>query len=404
MSIAATILRRSTLLLLAWQAVAALGQPAVPATPAPGTNASPAPAGLANFSIQINDGLGRPVPAVAVEVFRFVKQTNADDIKIVLGKATSENDGIARGVYDKGSIPSNSTFMVTLTKAGYGTVTAPPQINYTINKVFHSNDVATIAKLPYASQNEQVMELLAGEWDSPKITLADAIFAHDSELQPPLKRTVDDKNVGRQAAEMLAYIGNPDDVRFLLGDSFTPNGNPAVNRWADAVASALLAPTTTREWSFLKSCAMDEFGDHWVDLAGIRTLRLIASPQSLQMLKDVRDINTNRTRQIDSAIAYINQHPPPLADRDLAKAATKAAQALDSGAWLGNDKPRFNLKGDKALVDFNFIADGNRYLVYTGTFHRDARDANVWKLRGLRETKDAILPGSPSAQKPQASR
>ena len=369
-----------------------------------GSNAPSAPPTAANFSVQIKDGLGQPVPGVAVEVYLFTLQTNAtgtNEIKTILGKATSGTDGIASGVYDKSAVPTNRSFLVSLSKTGYSGVTAPPQVSYTLNQLFHSNDVATIAKLPFASLNEQIRSLLAGEMDSPKTSLADLIFAHDAELQSPLRRTVDDPYVGRQAAEMLAYIGNPDDVRLILGDKMIPQANPAVNRWANCVASALLAPTTEREWSFLKTCAMDDFGDHWVDTAGIRTLRLIASPRSLQMLKDVRDINTNRTKEIDSAIAYINSHPAPLSDRNLVTAATRAAQGLDSGSWLGNEKPRYNLKGDKALVDLNFIANGSRYVVYTATFHKDA---DTWKLRGIRETKTALLPAPPEPKKTQPSK
>lgn len=374
------------------------GQPA-PTSAQAGTNAT-AP-GLHPFSVQINDGLGRPVPGVTVEVFRFAKQTNGEETKLILGRAVSDETGFVSGQYDKASIPSNSTFLVSLAKAGYADITSAPQANFRLDKVFRSNDVATIAKLVYPRQDDALRELLAGEFDQPKTSLAEAIFAHDAEFRLGLKGLVGDQFVRRQAAEMLAYIGNPDDVRLLLGDRYTPNGDPAVNRWADAVASALLAPTTDREWSFLKSCAMDEFGDHWVDLAGIRTLRLIASPQSLRMLQDVRGINPVHTNEIDAAVAYINSHPAPLADRDPAAAAAKTAQALGDGLWMGNEPPRYNLKRDKALVDLNLLANGSRYRVYTATFHNDN---GLWKLRGVRVTKDTLLPAAPAPKKAEAAK
>ena len=62
-----------------------------------------------------------------------------------------------------------------------------------------------------------------------------------------------------------------------------------------------------------------------------------------------------RTNEIDSAIAYIASHPAPLSDQSLAAAAEKTAHGLD-GSWLGNERPRYNEKRDKALVDLNFIS------------------------------------------------
>jgi hypothetical protein len=389
------------ILLVGWfgaSRVRAQGDSNAPATGGNDSNSLSPPA-LADFSVQVNDGLGKPVPGVAVEVFRFMRETNGTETKILLGVATSGTDGLAKGQYAKSSIPTNQTFLVSLMKSGYSPVTAAPQETYVMARIYRSNDVAQIAKLPYASLNEQLPELLAGEMDS-RWTMADVIFAHENDLHRALKRLVDDANVGRQAAEMLAYIGYPDDVRLLLGDAFLPTGNPAVNRWADAVASALLAPTTEREWSFLKSCAADDFGDQWVDEAGIRTLRLIASPKSLQILRDVRAINTNRVTEVDAGIAYINTHPAALTDASLSGAAEKTARGVSEGFWLGNEEPRYNEQRDKALVDINYVFGGTHYLVYTATFHHDA---GLWKLRGVRETKDTLLPDPPGVKKAQAA-
>ena len=375
-----------------------------------GTNAADSP-GWSDFSVQINDGLGRPLGNVAVEVFLTEKDTNGEEVKLTLGKAVSGTDGIARGQYAKGYVNTNESFLVTLTRNGYTTVTAGPQVTYALKRIFTSNNVARIAKLGFSEQNDQLPELLAGEMDSPKISMADAIFAHDSELYYALKRLINsrtalgdaaptDQFVGRQAEETLAYIGNPSDIPLMLGGSHTPNGDPAVNRWADAMASALLAPSSELEWSFLTSCANDEFGDHWVDLSGIRSLRLIASPRSLQILQDARKANPARTNEIDSAIAYIALHPAPLQDANLVSAAEKTARALD-GSWLGNEHPRYNEKRDKALVDLNFVSKGRRYVIYTATFHQDA---GLWKLRGVKVTKDSLLPGTPEPKRGQPMR
>jgi hypothetical protein len=378
--------------------VVAQAQPATNAAAnAPGTNAAPA---RAQFSIQINDGMGQPVSGVAVEVYRIAKPTNGEEQKIVLGTAVSEGDGIAQGLYDKASIPEHESFLVTLTKSGYAGYTAGPMVNYVLKRQFHSNDVARIAKLSNPEQKIELPQLLAGEMDSPKISLPDLVFAHESALYSVLKWLVDDKYVGLQAEEMLAYIAKPDDVRLILGASFLPKGNPAANRWANEVASALLAPSSDNEWDFLWSCATNAFDDHWVDTAGIRSLRLIASPHSLQLLKEAREVNGVRTNEIDAAIAYIGTHPGPLEGRTAAAAAQKAAQALGEGSWLGNEPPRYNDKGDKALVDCNFIVGGVRYIVYTATFHKVG---DLWKLRGVRETIDTVLPQGPQPRGAQST-
>src|SRR5208283_1259959 len=153
--------------------------------------------------------------------------------------------------------------------------------------------------------------------------------------------------------ELLAYIGDPNDVRLMLGESHTPNGDPAVNRWAYAMASALLSPSHDNEWDFLEACAADTFGDHWVDQAGMRSLRLIASPRSVKILNEIRPLNMYRTNEIDSALAYIASNPKPLSDHSLTTAAEKTAQALGNGFWMGNEQPRYNEKRDKAHVDMN---------------------------------------------------
>ena len=71
------------------------------------------------------------------------------------------------------------------------------------------------------------------------------------------------------------------------------------------------------------------------------------------------------------------------------------AQAIKIGDWQENKKPRFNDNGDKALIDCEFIA-GRDLLIHTATFHKVG---DVWKLRGVRETMQALL-ASPPKKKP----
>ena len=82
------------------------------------------------FSVRISDGLNRPVPGVTVDVYRRQKSADGQEQKIELGRALSDTNGIARGFYDKSSIPTNESFSVALSKDGYAGYDAGPQVNY----------------------------------------------------------------------------------------------------------------------------------------------------------------------------------------------------------------------------------------------------------------------------------
>ena len=341
------------------------------------------------FSVQLDDGLNRPVPGVTVDVFRLQKSADGQEQKIELGRALSDTNGIARGLYDKSSIPTNESFSVDLSKDGYAGYTAGPQVNYVLNRLFHAADVPRILKLPVDAQRRELRELLAGEMDPAGEPLNELIFADAGMARPALRWLLGDPQVGAPAGELLAFIGYPEDVRLLVQYAPEPNGEPAVNRWTYAVASALLEPSSEREWSFLKRCASDNYGDRWVDTGAIRTLRLIASPRSLQILEDVRELNPYRTNEVDRAISYINSQPQPLTGKDASGAAEKLAQALGAGTWMGNEQPRYDDQRDAALVDCNFLLDGTQFLVFTASLHQQGA---VWRVEGVRQTRQKLLP------------
>ena len=354
----------------------------------------------ADFSCQIVDGLQRPVPGVAVELYRIQKQAGGQEEKIRLAVAYSVVDGTAHATYDQSSFPTNDSFYVTLTKSNYAGYTAGPQSDYVLRRVFHAEDVARIAKMPGADQKKDLQELLAGEMDSP-VGLSELVFVKESKLRLSLRFFLNDPLIGAQAGGLLAFIGQPDDYGVIVQNAPSPNGDPVVNRWAYNIAAALLEPSGERQWSFLERCAANDYNDRWVDLAAIRTLKLIASPRSVKALETVRRQNPYRAGQIDAALAYINSKPPPLADADLIAAGNKVADALDLGLSMGNEKPRYNDERDMALIDCNFLSNGTQSLVYTATFQKTAND---WKLRGVRQTRQTTLPRGPESHKPEASK
>ena len=101
---------------------------------------------------------------------------------------------------------------------------------------------------------------------------------------------------------MLALIGNPEDLSLIVLLAPTPNRRPTLNRWAYEVASALLEPDSEEEWSFLRQCALNVYGDGWADSGAIQTLQLIASPKSLEILKEVERPNLKRPKSTARAV------------------------------------------------------------------------------------------------------
>ncbi len=348
------------------------------------------------FSVQLNDGLNRPVAGVTVDVYRIQKLADGREQKIELGRAISDTNGIARGLYDKGSIPTNESFTVALIKDGYAGYTAGPQVNYILKRMFRAADVSRVLKLPTDAQRRELRELLAGEMDPAGPALNELIFAEEGAARPVLRWLLDDPQVGPQAGELLAFIGYPEDARLLIQYAPEPNGEPAVNRWTYAVASALLQPSSEREWSFLKRCAADNYGDHWIDAGAIRTLQLVASPRSLQILQDIRKLNPARSNEVDRAVSYINSQPRPLMGKDAAGVAEKLAQALGPGVWMGNETPRYNASRNAALVDCDFLLEGTQFLVFTATIHQEGA---AWRITGVRQTRQKLLPKGPAPKK-----
>jgi hypothetical protein len=153
-----------------------------------------------------------------------------------------------------------------------------------------------------------------------------------------------------------------------------------------------MQPDSEEEWAFLRRCALDQYEYGWADAGAIQTLKLIASPKSLQILREAQQHNPRRTISAATAIEYVAWGPPVLASESLIEAAMRVADAVRIGEWEGNSNIRLNREGDKALVDMRYYT-GQDVLTYTGTFHRVD---GVWRLRGVRETlQEFAAPRSP---------
>jgi hypothetical protein len=204
---------------------------------------------------------------------------------------------------------------------------------------------------------------------------------------PALRELARDPDVTVEARDVLSFIGVPEDLRLIMQLAPPPlKGYTFPDRWRYNVVTAVLNPESEDEWTFLRRCALNEFGDRWVDDGAIQTLKLIASPRSREILEEAQMRNSGRPLSIARALEYLRSNPGPLAGQDLVALAMRVADVIKIGTWQGNDKPRYNASGDKALVDFNFHSGSDR-LVHTATFHKID---GVWKLRGARETSQVF--------------
>lgn len=197
-----------------------------------------------------------------------------------------------------------------------------------------------------------------------------------------MRSLVADSRVGQDAAYLLALIGVPEDLRFIIQSPPPSTGKPLNHRWAYGVACSLLDPNTEEEWRFLRKCVLNEYEDRWVDLGAIQTLKLIASPHSRKILEEAQGRNRFRAVSLARALAYIDSKPAPLNGPDLDELAARVGAAIKFGDWEGTSGPNYSEGNDKAFVDY-YSQTGEDRLTYTATFHKIRE---VWKLRGFRET------------------
>jgi hypothetical protein len=163
------------------------------------------------------------------------------------------------------------------------------------------------------------------------------------------------------------------------------------------VATALLDPKSEFEWTLLRNAALGVYDDGWADQGAIQTLKLIASTRSRRILEEVPKANPRREDLAARAIAYIDSHPAPLEDADLNRLASRVAQAVKIGQWVKNDPPRYNARRDRALVNSLFTAARDNY-IYSATYRRQN---GLWKLCGIRETLQQVLPPPPPPSSPK---
>ena len=360
----------------------------------------------AEFITKIVDGLGRPIPDVAVKVlwYREVSEDSVDTIDSLVLR--SDSGGIVRGKYRKKTDVANEFLVIEFSKDGYGEYNQGFNFNqvereYVIRKIITAKDVHRVAKLKGEAQRIELRELLRSEFKSDNDTivnfgngLTELIFFYERQFSPALRSLIEDDKVGPLAGDLLAVISNPEDLSMLVQRG----------RQSYLIVSSLLDPNSNEEWAFLRKCALNN-EDFRIAGRAINSLKLIPSKHSLEILQDTYKWNRHMRELVNEAIQYLKSNPQPLTDTSLVELEKKVAKAIQMSGWTGNGIPRFNAEENKALIDFDFIVDCNfaeildmvdaessvklrDLYVYTATFHKVN---GVWKLRSLRETMRASL-------------
>jgi hypothetical protein len=243
--------------------------------------------------------------------------------------------------------------------------------------------VGRVAALDGASQRKALRSLLSGNFLEEQESLG-CLFYYGDRLRQPLRALLRDPKLGELALLLLGLIGEPNVLPLLID---RPPSRP-VNRWAYDVVCTMLEPASDKEWAFLRKAAFNGFNDGWVDYGAILTLKLIASPRSRQILEEAGQRNPERAKVVAAALAYIKANPLPISDVNLEELAKRTAEAVKIGKLEGVETPQYNQEHDKALVDF-LLVTGSDELIYTATFHDVA---GIWKLCGVRETVQMMLP------------
>jgi len=360
----------------------------------------------AEFVTKIVDGLGRPIPDVAVKVlwYKEVSEDSVDTVDSLVLR--SDSGGIVRGKYKRKTYAPNEFQLIEFYKEGYKESNQSFNINhvereYVIRKIITTEDVRRVAKLKGEALRIELRELLRSEFKSDNDTivnfrngLTEQIFFYERQFSPALLSLIEDDKVGPLVGNLLAVISNPEDLSMLV----------QCGRQSYLIVSSLLEPNSREEWVFLRKCALND-DDFRIGAGAINSLKLIPSEHSLEILQEAYKQSKRMRELIGEAIQYLKSNPESLADTSLVELQKRVAGAIQISGWKGNGIPRFNAEGDKALVDFEFIVDCNfgdilelvdeenpikrkDLYIYTGTFHKVNGE---WKLRSLRETTRALI-------------
>jgi hypothetical protein len=340
----------------------------------------------AEFWARVVDNLGNPVDGARIVA-------NCDELRPdgsyrrtrELFTLDSDLNGVLRGTYKQPKGGCEKSVHLRVAKEGYGASQYDSfRPIYMLRRKVRADELRRIVQLSGADMKIALRNMLTSDVDGP---FQELVFYYEDRLRPVLRSLAEDPEAGIPARSLLAFIGVPEDLRLIAQLGSPKDQDPGFpNRWLYGVNCSLLEPTSEIEWTFLRESALGEHKDLWAVRGAIQSLKLIASPRSLEILEEVQRDSSFGAQLAPNAIAYIQSRPQPLRGQQLEDLGHRVAQVLGSRTWTGNRGPEYNQAGDKALIRFDFDTGEDVY-VFTGTFQRVD---DTWVLRGVRESMQGL--------------
>jgi hypothetical protein len=380
---------------------------------------SPQPVYGVEFSARVVDGAGNPVAGAWLTASCFDSRRDG-----TYGRARevfrleSDEHGIISGSYKPLKAACKKSFEVAVQKwnsmpTGFDGYNALRSV-YVIKRIVRAGELDEIVRLNRNSLAEvlrnsvtaeklrqgievnrndltvSLRSLIGNFFDGPTQILA---FYYEDRVRPSLRSLVQDTEVGMQARRLLAFIGLPEDLHLIVELGLLKDQNPASPYlWLNDVVSSLLEPTSEAEWNLLRESALGGYKEPTLTRGAIRTLKLIGSTRSREILEEVERKNPFAAGQAASAIQYIESNPQPIRDERLDELTRRVVQMLGISGATGEQTPEYNEDRDKAFSRFSFDVGQDVYF-FIGRFQQVD---GVWLLRGIREAGQAYA-GPPSA-------
>jgi hypothetical protein len=282
---------------------------------------------------------------------------------------------------------ARSEAMLPLVLAFATAVSAWSQVSTPLpaNRQTISEKVARAAKLRGNEQVRAVRAILDDAMEGRIVALLEleyAVFRHERSLRPALRETRSDPKISRLAIALLGMIGEREDIRRLARALGRTKDSLTLEALSRTVATTIPDSASDDVWTVLRKAAGNAYNNGWADAQAIRTLKLLASPESAEILQEARERNPYRVEAIDEALGYIRSDPVAIVGNDLEHLAERVLRIAARGEWSGSKAPIFNEERDKALIEFEYTTEDCRWRC-VATFHRQDK---LWRLRSVSES------------------
>lgn len=225
------------------------------------------------------------------------------------------------------------------------------------------------------------------------------IFKEGADALPFLLSALrEGKNVER-ASRALAYLGGPDE-RKVLSDAIATEGHQERKALMSALlAGALVEPTSTEEWNFLRACLAEykNQSDMFESFSAALALGVNASPEALDILQTVVTQGGSTTADNDAleeameAISWIKKRSSSTRATRPARTRSNSEEIkqtiMEDAFYAQKEREHFSIE------DVVFSKD-RRLALVSAEIYRNPKDAQGydmvlerrsggWKIRGV---------------------